>query len=150
MGIFHSRVCGGHDDDERALMARIAYTPREPVVIDKRRTMTRARKERIHAMRGGLCWGCGLPVDIHGPGVVYDHRNPLTIKGSDADSEIWPLHKACDSEKTNRRDKPRIAKTKRQAKMSLDVPRRAPRMKSGKTKWPKRKMSRPIPQENQQ
>ena len=140
MGIFHGRVCGGHDVDERALMARIAYTPREPVVVPPRRPLSPAAKRRVLDRYDGHCAADGC---METEGLEFDHIDARAISARDDEANYWPLCGSHHSEKTNRRDKPRIAKTKRQAKMSLDVPRRAPRMKSGETKWPKRKMSRP-------
>jgi 5-methylcytosine-specific restriction endonuclease McrA len=63
--------------------------------------MTPARKARIHARRKGLCAWCGLPVEMIGPGVVYDHHIPLTLGGADEDDNIRPLHtRPCDKIKT--------------------------------------------------
>jgi hypothetical protein len=57
-----------------------------------------------------------MPVDQSGPGVVYDHVNPLWLAGSDADEDIGPIHSdPCNKVKT-KADAKRIAKTKRQAK----------------------------------
>ncbi len=61
---------------------------------------------------------------MEGPGVVYDHVNPLWLAGSDADEDIGPIHSdPCNKVKT-KADAKRIAKTKRQAKkLRLDVER---------------------------
>jgi hypothetical protein len=87
----------------------------EEVSRDARRAMTPARKRRIHQMRGGVCGDCGDPVPVDGPGVVYDHRIALWIKGSDADEAFWPLCEGCNDKKTNGKggDLSTIAKIKR-------------------------------------
>lgn len=86
----------------------------EEVERDPRRAMTDARKRSIWEARGGRCGVCGEPVEQFGRGVVYDHIIPLWIKGSDANKDIWPIHKdPCDNAKTPQ-DLKRIAKTKRQ------------------------------------
>ena len=89
----------------------------------KRGSMHKARKIRIHAARGGLCGECGLPVDVSGPEVVYDHRRPLWLSLDDSDDNLWPVHKACDQIKTPL-DQTTIAKVKRLIKKAL--PREKP------------------------
>ncbi len=66
--------------------------PPDDFEADKRRGMTPARKARIHAAWGGVCWFCRLPVPMDGPGVEYDHVTQLWMKGSDADEDIGPIH----------------------------------------------------------
>lgn len=81
---------------------------------DERRSMTRARKARIWKAWEGKCYFCRQPVDREGPGVIYDHITPIWLKGSDADSDIAPIHaEPCNKLKTAA-DLKRIAKTKRQ------------------------------------
>ena len=97
---------------------------RPDVPTDSRRAMTPSRKARIWEAWQGRCWFCRMPVDREGPGVVYDHVNPLWLAGSDADEDIGPIHSdPCNKVKT-KADAKRIAKTKRQAKkLRLDVER---------------------------
>ena len=86
---------------------------RERVEIENRRAMTPARKARIHAMRDGKCWMCGKPVPVSGPDVIYDHKMPLELGGTDDNSNVWPLHREpCDKLKTAA-DRKRIDKAKR-------------------------------------
>lgn len=86
---------------------------RERVEIENRRAMTPARKARIHAMRDGKCWMCGKPVAVSGPDVIYDHKMPLELGGTDDNSNVWPLHRTpCDKLKTAA-DRKRIDKAKR-------------------------------------
>lgn len=86
---------------------------RERVEIENRRAMTPARKARIHAMRDGKCWMCGKPVPVAGPDVIYDHKMPLELGGTDDNSNVWPLHREpCDKLKTAA-DRKRIDKAKR-------------------------------------
>lgn len=98
--------------------------------------MTPARKRRIWEASGGVCGcdnpECRKPVPMTGPGVRYDHRIPFFLR---PDLDDWPnlrpVLTACDKVKTYGQDIPRIAKTKRQAKMRVDVPRPPSKMKSG-------------------
>lgn len=86
---------------------------RERVEIENRRAMTPARKARIHAMRDGKCWMCGKPVAVSGADVIYDHKMPLELGGTDDNSNVWPLHRdPCDKLKTAA-DRKRIDKAKR-------------------------------------
>lgn len=114
-------------------MASAISTPpiREDVEIDDRRAMTPARKRRIHEAWGGKCTFCRLPVEVDGPGVVYDHVTPLWLKGSDADEDIGPIHaEPCNKLKTAA-DLKRIAKTKRQrAKDRGEMPETRTKLRS--------------------
>lgn len=113
---------------------------REEVEVDGRRAMTPARKARIWKAWEGKCYFCRQPVDKDGPGVVYDHITGLWLKGSDADSEIAPIHaEPCNKLKTAA-DLKRIAKTKRQkAKHEGTAPPPTQRLRSRNTfkkRWP--------------
>lgn len=112
-----------------------------------RKSMHLARKRRIHERDNGLCWLCRLPVEMTGPGVRYDHRNPLWITQDDSDEGISPAHTACDAPKT-KIDQTIIAKVKRIIRKADPEARKPSRMKSRgfqkggpKTAWP----SRPFP-----
>lgn len=86
----------------------------EPVEPTPRKPMTKARKERIHKMRKGICRVCKEPVPLDGPNVRYDHLIPVWLKGPDTDANIWPIHRdPCDLAKTAK-DQGCIAKVKRQ------------------------------------
>ena len=107
---------------------------RETVPTDRRRRMTPARKARIWNAWGQRCWLCRQPVPESGPEVIYDHVGTLFITGSDADADIGPIHAApCNKLKTAA-DLTRIAKTKRQAHMRLDVERPKPSFPRSKRK----------------
>ena len=116
---------------------------REAFQIDDRRAMTPARKRRIHAAWDGKCWFCRMPVDLEGPGVVYDHVGTLWITGSDADSGIGPIHAATCNKIKTKADKGTIAHIKRLiAKNDPDQPRKPSRLKSrGFSKTLSRKFS---------
>lgn len=105
-------------------MSRIdAALEREVVELDGRGAMTAARKERIWRARNGICWMCGLSVDVLGPTVRYDHKLPIDLGGKDDDDNLWPLHREpCDRIKT-KADRKRIDKHRRQQKLRLDVER---------------------------
>lgn len=94
-----------------------------------RRTMTPARKRRIHEREGGLCYHCRLPVPQSGPDVRYDHIRPLWITGDDSDEAIKPAHTTCDKPKTAI-DQAVIAKIKRILRKGDPEARKPSRMKS--------------------
>lgn len=75
--------------------------------------MTDARKIRIWNREKGLCRICGKPVPHKGTGVRYDHYSPFWISRDDSDENLFPLHTACDAEKTYGKDLGDIAKIKR-------------------------------------
>lgn len=112
--------------------------------------MTPARKLRIWEREGGVCWVCREAVEVTGPTVRYDHRGTLYITESDDDAGIFPIHlDPCDKAKTPK-DLTRIAKTKRQGKMRLDVPQETRKTLQGGGKLPAKGMgrkmqSRPFP-----
>lgn len=94
----------------------------------KRRPMTPARKRRIHAGQNGLCGcGCGQLVDVEGPDVRYDHSVEFWLRPDldDDGPNVKAVRTECDKPKTYGPGGsiPRIAKTKRQSAMRLDVPR---------------------------
>lgn len=94
-------------------MSAIVSKIGDSVEPEKRRAMTPARKNRIWLAWDKKCWFCRQPIEESGPTVVYDHVNPLWIKGSDADSEFGPIHaKPCNKIKTAA-DLKNIAKVKR-------------------------------------
>lgn len=119
---------------------------REPVEIENRRAMTTARKARIHTLRDGKCWMCGFAVEVSGPTVIYDHRVPLELGGTDDNSNLWPLHRSpCDRIKTAA-DRKRIDKAKR-LQRKLERPLPCGSIAAHVNPWPPgRKMqSRPFP-----
>ena len=95
---------------------------RPKVEIAERRSMSLARKLRIHKSRDGKCWMCGKIVPPSGPDVRYDHRKPLELGGSDDDANLYPLHTdPCDKLKT-KADRQRIDKAKRLAGETCTAP----------------------------
>jgi len=86
---------------------------RQPLIPDNRGAMTPARKARIWRREKGVCWMCGQPVAEFGPDVVYDHKLPLDLGGTDHNDNIFPLHtKPCNVLKT-KADAARIVKARR-------------------------------------
>jgi 5-methylcytosine-specific restriction enzyme A len=65
-----------------------------------RRPMTEARKRRIWAAAGGVCYHCGEPVPMLGPDVRYDHVVQIWITRRDEDADVSPAHTTCDKPKT--------------------------------------------------
>lgn len=81
-----------------------------------RARMTPARKRRIHGLAQGRCGcGCGEPVPLSGPGVIYDHRVMVEHGGLDDWPNLRPVRTACDKPKTSE-DLKRNGKTRRQRK----------------------------------
>ena len=108
--------------------------------------MSPARKLRIYTRDKGLCEACGGPVALTDCDI--DHKQPFWFRRNDTDANLITLHREradCavggHREKT-KTDKGWIAKTKRQSKLRLDVPREPPRkVIPSRTDWPKgRKM----------
>ena len=122
-------------------MTRIVAPSGDVVEKTKRGRMTKARKSKSHALAGGLCAWCQMPVAVWGSEVVYDHRIPLALGGADDEGNIRPLHRIpCDRLKTAF-DKKLIAKAER-------LRRRANGTRRARKKIPKRawsKAKRPIP-----
>lgn len=110
----------------------------------KRKSMTPARKQRIWEAHDGKCWRCKQSIEVD-KNVVYDHKVPLALGGSDDDENIGPSHAdTCDKLKTfgtkSRRlgaDIFEIAKTKR-IKKKHSEPRKS------KYKYPKRSIRNPM------
>lgn len=101
---------------------------REAVTIEPRRSMTAARKRRIHKRENGICWLCSKPVPMFGPDVRYDHKKPLELGGPDDDANVFPLHTdPCDKLKTSA-DRKRIDKAKRQNRKAY-APREPSRLR---------------------
>ena len=65
-----------------------------------RKSMSEARKRRIWAAAGGVCYHCGEPVPMLGPDVRYDHVIQIWITRRDDDADVSPAHTACDAPKT--------------------------------------------------
>lgn len=91
---------------------------RERVTIPDRKAPTKAEKVAAWSRENGLCVRCGKPVAPLGEGVQYDHLEPREITGRDGADELYPLHTQCHAEKTARIDLPRIAKVRRQEKLT--------------------------------
>jgi hypothetical protein len=130
----------------------------------RRRPMTPARKRRIHdcqRARLGIADGptrcgngCGAAVPLEGPGVIYEHVELFWMRPDldDDGPNVQAWCAACAKAKNARgADPTRLAKTKRQAKMSLDVERPPPTMRSGGRKLAGRgfgKQHRPMQSRN--
>lgn len=118
---------------------KLNFTLRPQVEATPRAAMTPARKRRIHLLADGLCGcGCGQPVPLSGPGVVYDHTQPLEEGGADDWPNLRPVRKDCDRPKTSQ-DLRRIAKGRRQRK-KLSLAEERPKSKrplKGRSTFPK-------------
>lgn len=115
---------------------------RQPVVIEKRKPLTRAQFGQLLLDQGGRCaCGCGEKLQPMTEGVVDEHRIPLALGGSNDLSNRHIYRKPCAAAKTGKGgDLTSIAKAKRQAG---ETGQRARREKRGggsitarKNPWP--------------
>ena len=132
-------------------MSRVATKTGELIEATPRKAMTSKRRRDLLDAFNGKCARCGEPITE--PGWVANHITPLAQGGADDLTNLEPLHKPCD-QKVTPIDISRIAETKRQAKMRLDVPRepsKNPIRSRGfakptvKAVWPKRAFPRRNP-----
>ena len=95
-------------------MSRIASSlVREVVEIEKRRYLSDSEKRRRWFECKGLCAVCRQRCGAIGPTVIWDHRVPLALGGTNDPANFEPNHASvCAAEKT-RRDIAAIAKAKR-------------------------------------
>jgi 5-methylcytosine-specific restriction protein A len=98
---------------------------RERVVIPDRPQPTKAQKVRVWNRENGVCYLCGKPVALEGEGVRYDHREMREVSGDDSDANLFPTHERCHQDKTSNHDAPRIAKVRRQEKLTRPKVRKA-------------------------
>jgi 5-methylcytosine-specific restriction protein A len=91
---------------------------RERVVIPPRKPLSKAEKVACWNASNGLCGLCGKPVPLDGPEVDYDHEIPRALTGDDSWQGQRPTHFRCHDVKTATQDIPRIAKAKRQEKLT--------------------------------
>jgi hypothetical protein len=100
---------------------------REPVIVPERPSLSKAQKVAIWNRENGICWWCGKPVAALGPDVIYDHKTPRGLNGSDAPEGIFPIHtRPCNEHKTHGKtgDIARVAKAKRQGKLTMPKERK--------------------------
>ena len=69
------------------------------MVKTRRRSMTPARRKRIFLAHGGVCGFCHEEIPAGEPFEI-DHEVPLSLGGSDADGNCYPLHERCHRIKT--------------------------------------------------
>jgi hypothetical protein len=75
---------------------------RPPVEIPDRPSITKAQKTAIWNRENGICWYCLKPVAALGPDVIYDHKTPRALNGSDDLDGIFPIHaRPCNERKTH-------------------------------------------------
>jgi 5-methylcytosine-specific restriction endonuclease McrA len=91
---------------------------RPPVEIPDRPRPTKAQKVAAWNRANGICWWCGKPVAADGPDVEWDHEVPRGLSADDSTDNLAPLHVHCHDRKTYGEDIPRIAKAKRQSKLT--------------------------------
>jgi 5-methylcytosine-specific restriction endonuclease McrA len=123
----------------------IAPQAHEPVEPEARKYLTQHQKIARWNELGRCCTICGEPCAPFGPTVVWDHRIPRELGGSNLPANFEPNHaEVCAPEKT-RRDQAAIAKARRLRKKADPNTRKPPTMKSRgfqkrshKRPWPKR------------
>ena len=105
-----------------ATFVRFATTT---VEIHARKHLTERQKQQRWEEVGRCCTICGEPCEASGPAVIWDHRIPLALAGTNDLTNFEPHHNGkCSAWKT-RNDKRMIAKAKRiQAKIKDDRAKR--------------------------
>ena len=122
---------------------------REAVSATPRRTMTEARKRRVHDRASGLCEEptCAKPLPLTGPTVAYDHIIALELGGGDEDRNLQLLCFGCHAVKTaydlaliakNRRLRAREDGTRRERQPIQSRGFEKPKVKKA---WPSRKFN---------
>lgn len=96
-----------------------------------RRSMTPARKRRIHERENGLCGRCKEPVPMFGPEVEYDHYSQIAISCDDTDENVFPLHVDCHKAKTASDAKARAKVERQRLKFIGEFPASPTPLKSG-------------------
>jgi 5-methylcytosine-specific restriction endonuclease McrA len=91
---------------------------RPAVEIPDRPKPTKAQKVAAWNRANGLCNWCGKPVAADGSDVQWDHDIPRELSADDSADNLAPLHVRCHAQKTSGEDIPRIAKAKRQEKLT--------------------------------
>lgn len=98
---------------------------RTPVVLEKRRPLTRAEFAQILLNQNGRCGcGCGAKLQPMTEKVVDEHRVALALGGTNdlSNRELWRA--PCSVAKTAGKDAPAIAKAKRLAGETCTGPKR--------------------------
>lgn len=115
---------------------------RAPVVIEKRKPLTRREVIQLMLDQEGRCaCGCGVKLNPMTEGVIDEHRVPLAMGGSNALSNRHLYRKPCAAAKTDKGgDKTKIAKAKRQGGETGQWARRQERgeslIKGRENPWP--------------
>lgn len=123
-------------------MSMLEVAPHEEVAIQARRAMTYAEKLRRWIECGCVCMVCKRPCAPAGRSVIWDHRVPLAIGGTNELSNMEPHHAGpCAVRKTAKDAKVR-AKVKRiRARADHSRRRRKAIVSRGFDKSLRRKMS---------
>ena len=101
----------------------------------KRKAIPVAIKRAVLARSGGMCEADGC----ENVGKEFEHRIPVALDGENTEENLWLACRSCHRAKTSNEDIPRIAKAKRQARLTGQQARRA----AGKTaKIPSRGFNR--------
>lgn len=100
--------------EDRAANPKVKGKPGEAT---ERKFLSRTQKLTRWIELWGVCQWCGEACYWEGPSVIWDHRIPLALGGTNGVANMDPHHAVgCAPEKT-REDIRRIAKAKRQAKL---------------------------------
>lgn len=108
-------------------MSRIDHGAAEQVEATPRRAMTPARRRRVAGRQHGLC-GCGCGARLADDFEV-DHALALWLGGSEEDTNLVALTKACHSRKT-KVDAAKIFKVKRLQARESGTRRPRPKIKA--------------------
>lgn len=92
--------------------------------MTKRRSRTRAQKVAIFDRDKGVCWRCGLPIQV-GEAWHIGHKISLSCGGTDDDDNVAPEHEHCNLQDAYEATTPRAAKIKRVRAKHLGVRKRS-------------------------
>lgn len=86
--------------------------------MTKRRSITKAMRVRVFDRDQGVCYLCGLPIQI-GQQWHVEHVKPLWCGGIDAETNMSPAHIDCHATKTKAEAAPRAKTNAQRAKHIL-------------------------------
>lgn len=87
-----------------------------------RKALSPTARLKLFEAHAGKCGICGLPIRS-GERWIVEHLRPLALGGTNDSDNLAPVHVACAETKTNKEDRPRIAKAKRSKMAALGIKR---------------------------
>lgn len=109
----------------------ISLIPEPDYSVEKRRPLTKKRRETMTIEQGGLCGcGCGGVLDHDGEGTIDEHLRALGFFGTNARENRALWRKPCSDAKTYTADLPAMAKADAQGGKTGQYARRQRRGRS--------------------